>query len=239
MWNLADDLLSKLGECCELKRRTDFSDIETIRGLDGREVGGFHAFGGGKLEKVAVARLSLAEGVEYNYIHFLPLPCYRIPDYVYESMSMGGATSFSLDLYPPVDLVADPEHFARYRDRLEDIYRMARASDSFSWKPSDIAWARAAASPYFFMSSASSEQQSAVEGLAEAYFDAWLAIYREAERVGPEVERAIRRRRDCWVEGLLTSDPNVERVAQLLGEKLTSRLGHAMLRGPDETPRYD
>jgi hypothetical protein len=229
MWKLADELLSKLGECCELKRRSDFSDIETIRGLDGGEVGSFRAFGGGKIEKVAIARFVFGPTAEYNYVHFMPLPSYRIPDYVYEGMSMEEVTRFSLDLYPSVDLVSDPDHFGKYRDRLEDVYRTARASGSFSWNPSDIAWARAASSPYFYMSSASPEQQSAVLGLANAYFDAWLHIYREAERVGPEVELAIRRRREFMFEGLLSSDPNVERLKQILGEELTVRLVHAML----------
>jgi len=227
MWNLANDLVSKLGEGCELRRRADFSDIETIRSLEGRDVGSFQAFGGGKLEKVAIARLSFAPGAEYNYVHFMPLPCYRIPDYVCEGMSMAEGTSFSLDLYPPVDLVTEPEHFAEYRERLELTYRAATAR--FTWKPSEIAWARAAASPYFFMASAPAEQKPAVLELAMAYFDAWLDIYRQAERVGPEVERAMRRRREHWTEGLLTSDPNVGRVAQILGEELTSRLAQAML----------
>ena len=228
MWKLADELLSKLGECCELKRRTDFSDIETIRGLDGGEVGSFRAFGGGKIEKVAIARLSLGPTAEYHYIRVIPPPRYRTPQFVYEGMTIGRSTSFSVDLYPAVDLSVHPNYFGRYHHLLDPVYARACEADGFSWRPSRIAWVRAIASPYFFMST--TEDQAAAHDLASAYLTAWLEFQASEEPVGPDLEASIRRRRDSVVDGLLAWDRDGERLVQVMGKPLFTRVFDAMLR---------
>ena len=205
-----------------------FGDLEAVSTPAGQNVGSFRALAGGKVEKVAIARLVFGPGAEYNYIRVIPLPRYRTPQFVCEGMTIAGATTFSVDLYPSVDLPADPEHFARYHDLLESVYVRACEAKAFSWRPSKIAWVRSISSPYFFMSA--SEDQSAIQELATSYFGAWMEFHSSEPPVAPEAEAAIRRRRETAIDGLLAWDPDGDKVIQVLGKELFERLFNAMLR---------
>jgi hypothetical protein len=228
--DLVDTLLSMLAAQGKLEPMSGFADIESVRTLDGRHLGTFRALAGGRVAKAAVTHLRFAPGAEYTYFGLLPQPRYRIPWFVCDRTIMGNSITFSVDLYPALDLSAEPAYFARYRDRLEQVYEGATKSEGFSWRPSSIAWVRAIGSPYFFMSTVPAGREDAIAELVSTYFRAWLEFYAHEEPVGPDLEALIRTRRERMAEGLLAWDPHGARVVQVLGQAVCSRLFNAMLK---------
>jgi len=144
---LSDQIYKKVAEKIDLEPLSDYSDLTTIHALDGREVGGFKAFKGDKLEKFSIAEFSLAPGMNYINVGLKPAIKYNIPRLGINYMVMTEKIQFDVDLYPAVDLVPRQDYIDKYYELLTDTYLKEKKAPYFNWRLSDRSWVRISASP--------------------------------------------------------------------------------------------
>ena len=226
---LSDQFYKKVSQKINLKPLSDYSDLKTIHALDGREVGGFKAYNGDKLEKFSLAEFSLAPGMNYINVGLKPTVNYNIPRLGVNYMVMSDKIQFDVDLYPAVDLVPRQDYIDKYYERLTDIYLKEKNAPYFNWKLSDRSWVRISTSPYFFMSDTAIANEDKVQNLIHSYVDLWLKIWEEEKEVSQEEAKQIEYRRSWVIKMMLEREPERHMLEKVFGEKLTARMADAML----------
>jgi len=226
---ISDQLYKKISGKIDLAPLSDYSDLKTIHALDGREVGGFKAFKGDKLEKFSIAEFSLAPGMNYINVGLKPTVNYNIPRLGVNYMVMTEKIQFDVDLYPAVDLVPRQDYIDKYYELLTDTYLKEKKAPYFNWKISDRSWVRVSTSPYFFMSDAAISDEDKVQGLMHSYTDIWLKIWEEEEEVSREEAKQIEVRRDWVIRMMLEREPERHMLEKVFGKELTARMADAMV----------
>lgn len=229
MIDLRAHLLERLGQVLPLAPLPGYEDLARIRALDGREVGFLRAWTAPGIDKLVTTSLAFAPGAAYGLVHAVPAADRIVPRLLWEGMTAGPALTFSLDLYPALDLAADPLYMARHYDRLARAFDAACASTALAPRPSAIPWVRAICSPFFLMSPVALDR--AVEALpfVEAYLEVWLAALGSEPEVDATTRALIEERRRRALDTLIERDPHRPSLERLLGTEATARLARAML----------
>ena len=225
---LTDQIYEKVAHRTTLTPLTEYEDLKTIVTPDGREVGRFRAFMGGKIEKFSIAEFSLVLGMNYTNASLKPTARYNIPRFSFNYMEMKNKIQFDVDLYPAVDLAIRQDYIDKYYEQLTNIYLQAKDAPYFTWRLSDRSWVRVSTSPYFFMSSADITQKDKVHNLIHAYLDVELKILAEEQEVSDEEAARIEYRINYFRETLLEREPERHMLEKAFGKELTQRLGEAM-----------
>lgn len=210
----------------------EFNELLDLKNLAGQSTGYVRAFRGGRLAKGTSVSIDMMPGARYFNIHLIPDARYDIPRFLFEGMLMakgvGNGSQVSMDLFPDVD---DVEYITELLEKFAPvgkIYEEARKDPRFRLEPSRQMHMRAFASPVFLLVFAVPEENlPALEGYAERYFDAWLAMYRNARQLADAEAQARARRRKHVGDTIMRLDPDRHLVVSVYGEETTRMIERA------------
>ncbi len=228
---LSKECFRRISEKIELSEIEEFSDLETIRTLEGKEVGTLKAYSSEKIEKISFAEFMPMEGMEYVNVTIKPKRNYNIPLYSFNYNIMGEPKKiqFDVDLYPATDLAIRQDYIDKYYEALTETYLREKKASCFNWRISNRSWVRATASPYFFMSATAMENEEKVHSLFYEYLDAELKIIGDEKPVSEEEAKQIEYRRDYMVKIMFEREPERKWLEKTFGNDVADKLARAMV----------
>lgn len=209
---------------------TEFDALLDLRNLAGESTGYVKTFTGERLAKATSVSINLMPGARYFNIHVIPEPQYDVPRFLFEGMLMAQSSQVSMDLFPDFDVVADIDAYLGKYASVAEVYEAARNDDRFVLQPSRLLHMRAFSSPVFLLVFALPEDHlRALDAYANRYFDAWLAMHRDAQRLTDTEADARRRLRQKIGETIVRLDPDRHMVVEIYGEETTRLIEQASM----------
>ena len=228
---LSKEMFRRISEKIELKEIEEFSDLEKICTLEGKEVGTLKAYSSQKIEKISFAEFMPMKGMEYINVTIKPKRNYNIPLYSFNYNIMGEPKKiqFDVDLYPAVDLAIRQDYIDKYYEVLTETYLKEKKSSYYDWRISNRSWVRATASPYFFMSATALENEEKVCDLFYKYLDVELKIIEDEQPVSDEEAKQIAYRRDYMVKIMFEREPERKWLEKTFCSDVADKLAKAMV----------
>lgn len=208
----------------------EFEHMLEIKTLQGQGGSFCKVFTADKIQKGSFLSISMGPMGRYINIHLMPEWDYDVPRLVLEGMINPNGGQVSLDLYPDKDLVPIYENYIAAYEPLLEVYNGARANTEIAWEQSRQAFMRVFFSPFALL--AFNVQPKNLEdwtGYADAYFDHWIGLLKEAKRLPQEQAQTRFERRKRMKEILIANDPDRSAVVQMFGEELTSDIEQATM----------
>jgi len=208
----------------------EFEPLLDLKNLAGESTGYVKSFTGERVVKGTSVSINLMPGARYFNIHIIPEPQYDIPRFLCEGMLMAQSSQVSMDLFPDFDVVADIDTYLEKYAAVGQVYEEARTDERFVLQPSRLLHMRAFSSPVFLLVFAAPEEHLPVlDAYANRYFDAWLAMHRDAQRLsdaGADARRALRQKIGDTIVRL---DPDRHMVVEIYGEETTRLIEQASM----------
>ena len=228
IYTLGQALEERITSTLDAKPIERFDALLDLKNLAGDSTGYVRAFSADKLEKGTSVSINMMPGVRYFNIHLIPDPQFDIPRFLFEGMLMAQGSQVSMDLFPDFDVITGIESYLERYASVGDIYEEARVDEHFVLEPSRILHMRAFASPVFLLTTSLSEDVlPIIESYAERYFDAWLDMYQNADRLSDR-EAAMRKvLRKNIGDTIKRLDPDRHMVVTIYGEETTCLIEEA------------
>jgi hypothetical protein len=230
VYTLGRALEERLMATLDAQPLTQFDSLLDLKNLAGESTGYVRSFAGERIAKGTSVSINMMPGARYFNIHIIPEPQYDVPRFLFEGMLMPKASQVSMDLFPDFDVVADIDVFLEKYASVGKVYEEARTDDRFVLQPSRLLHMRAFSSPVFLLVFGAPEKDlPMLEVYAERYFDAWLDMYRNGERLSDAQADARRQLRQKIGDTIVRLDPDRQMVVQIYGEETTRMIEAASM----------
>jgi hypothetical protein len=197
-----------------------FAHLLDLKNLQGESTGYVKTLSGDRIDRATSLSIAVAPGMRYFNIHIMPDHHYEVPRYSFEGMITPHGSQVSMDLYPDFDVVTNLDKFEQMYAGVHTLFEAAKNTDKLPLEFSRIPHMRAIASPYFILVPRTSEDQMPVlERYANAYFDEWLKLFRQAEKLTGEEAAAKLSLRNLIGQIIVERDPDRHMVVQVYGEE--------------------
>lgn len=233
----AENAIATFGSTIEERIKTELgatpsdkhADVAEIKNPAGESTGYVRVYDADKLDKAAVLSIDVAPGARYFNIHVMTDTAYNVPRFLFEGMLSTHGCQVSTDMLPDIDMamniVALKEQFAG----VEAQFAKARESD-IKFEPSRQAHMRTFCSPYFLCTfGMQPEQLAQMEDIANCYFDEWLKLYKNANKLDDAAAADRRARREHMAKMVVELDPDRNMVVQVLGEETVQAIEAALM----------
>ncbi len=234
---LSDDLASygqpvedKLVSALNAEPIDRFADLHDLKNLKGESTGYVKTWTAPHMDRLASLSIDILPGMRYFNIHAIPDHNYLIPRFNFEGMISTRGSQASMDLYPDEDVIDNYSLIQHRYAVLDDTYNRAKKHKHIHIEASRLPHMRALCSPYFLMAkSVSAESVGEMQDWALNYVDAWLAIWKSAERLDEATANARLDRRIKIARLIIDNDPDRHKVVDVYGEEMTQAIERATM----------
>lgn len=224
-------IFEKVNNAAHLASCKEYSEVKTLKTLEGIEVGSIQVYRGEKIKKASFS--------EFNFMHSLgftfwactlaPEEAYNIPRFMTEiSLNKEGVLAVDCDLYPRVDLVMDLQYFDRYYAPLDAVYKEIVSEKRLEVIPLPNGWTRMIGSPYLVWAKATPDKYDVAYKWVETYLGTWLKIYSEAQPVSPALQDMIGKRDNIIRNLAKEREPVKPMIEKIFGSATTDQIFDAI-----------
>ncbi len=224
-------IFERVNNAAHLASCKEYSEVKTLKTLEGIEVGSIQVYRGDKIKKAAFS--------EFNFMHSLgftfwactlaPEEAYNIPRFMTEiSLNKEGVLAVDCDLYPRVDLVMDLKYFDRYYAPLDAVYKEIVSEKKLEVIPLPNGWTRMIGSPYLVWAKATPDKYDVAYKWVETYLETWLKIYSEAQPVSPALQDMIGKRDNIIRNLAKEREPFKPMIEKIFGSATTDKIFDAI-----------